>query len=470
MYAAVREFAREQLAAHAADAELAAAALRHARYYAALAAELVPLAQQGTTPDAAAQLARERGNLTAAAEHALAAVPPDVACALQAITALEPVLLAGGPGSELAALLERAIDAAEGGPHVRLQAHALHLRARLSTPTRLDAARSDLARVLSLAERDRDAALTALHARAWLDLGVVHHFARDLEAARSCYATALEQLSGCDDAVSEARCHGNLAALAHDRSDLAGAVPGYRRAIALLDTLDEPRALANFCSNLGLCEHELGQVVEARAHYARAIALLERLGDARLLGIVLGNLGTLELAAGDVERALALQERACALLENGGDARSEGLGLARRSAALALLDRLEDAERQLVRAERCCDATRWAVRPPSSCAVTSSWASRGGTRGRARSTRRTQRSRRRRRARTERRRVRAGEAAQATGDDERLYLRLLAPELASERAVLADERAAGESRQRRRDCPRGRRRSSGCREAGGRPA
>ena len=129
-------------------------------------------------------------------------------------------------------------------------------------------------------------------------------------------------------------------------------MPGYRRAIALLDTLDEPRALANFCSNLGLCEHELGQVAAARAHYARAIGLLERLGDARLLGIVLGNLGTLELAAGDVERALALHERACALLENGGDARSEGLGLARRAAALALLDRLEEAERQLVRAER----------------------------------------------------------------------------------------------------------------------
>ncbi len=354
MFAAVREYALEQLATNThVHPGLAGAPARHARYHAALAERLGREARSGTGANARAQLDHEHENLVTAAEHALAQQPPEPHPALQVLLALEPVLLARGPGSELAAVLERAITAAEAqaeSASVLHLARARQLRARLLVPAgELEHAKAELARVLDTADRHAD---RALQASARLDLGVAHHFARDLDRARACYERALELLADGDDAAAEARCQGNLAAIHHDRGELLLAAPGYRRAIALLEESGEPRLLANFCGNLALCEHELGRPRSARVLYERACGLLEPLGDARLLGIVLGNLGTLALAEHDPARALALHERACALLEGSGDRRSEGLALGRRAAALSCLGRLDEAERHMAAGER----------------------------------------------------------------------------------------------------------------------
>jgi predicted ATPase/Tfp pilus assembly protein PilF len=443
MFGAVREFVREQAATRAAaDAALAGAPARHARYYAALAAELVG----APAADAlrASLCGADRENLVAAAEHALAAQPPDAASALHVLRALEPALLAGGAFCELARLLDRALSLVDeaAAPDLALDlAAARQLRARVLTPAgQLAQARSELQAALDGAQR---LGAVLLAAGIWLDLGVVHHFGRELDQAQRCYETALALLEQHDDVVNEARCTGNLAAIAHDRGELLAALPGYRRAIALLESAHEPRLLANFYGNLALCEHELGQLESARGSYQRALALLEPLGDARLLGIVLSNLGTLELGCGERGSAHARQERACALLQDAGDPRSAGLARSRRAVALSLLSRMEEAELAIAGAERSLrrDPLGAAV-----CAMLRAFVDLGQARralaGSAFAQAGAELDRAQQRADDAEHSLLHGRRLYDQCDDVRLYLGLLRPELARARDELAPAHAA----------------------------
>ena len=328
MPAAVREFAAERLAEHA---ELAGASERHAEYCAQSADPIEP------------------EDLVAAAEHSLSA-GANPARAVACVLALEPQLSAAGVGGRLSALLTRAIEASTGRPADLPLLRARQLRGRLLAPAgELLRARRELQEVLREAEPLGDA---ALHGTTLLDLGVTHHFARELSEARAYYERALDVLCEVDAPVAEARCYGNLGAVAHDRARLAEAAEGYRRALALLPELGQERLVANFESNLALVEHELGRTARARALYASAASRLESLLDARLLGIALGNFGSLALAERVYAEAHQHFVRAEALLAQSGDRRSEGLSLARLGACFALMERLPEAEQRAVRAER----------------------------------------------------------------------------------------------------------------------
>jgi tetratricopeptide (TPR) repeat protein len=344
MPAVLREFALEQLAlAGLHEPLLAGTRARHAAYCAELAEQ--------SPGDLEPELGSE--DSMAAVEYALSPLGKNLEQALCLLSALERPLLAAGPSSRLAAQLEQALgELAQPVPDALLgrAARALQLRARLRAPAgELAQAESDLEAVRAQAERLQDRQLLG---NVLLDLGVVQHFRRDLAAARARYEAALDVLSEVDDAVAEARCHGNLGAVFHDRAELSEAARGYRRAIALLPVRGQERLLANFQGNLALVEHERGRSVEARQLYEQAVASLESLLDARLLGIVLGNFGTLELAEGHLERALSHLTRAQALLEQSGDRRSEGLSFARLGAGLALAGNVPEAERCCARALR----------------------------------------------------------------------------------------------------------------------
>lgn len=332
MPAVVREFSREQLA-RASDPALQAVAERHAEYCASADAKQLDVEEA-----------------VAAAEFSLSQRGFELRRALRLLLGLERPLLAAGIGSPLFRLLEQALEAEPGAGDSALRLRAFQLRARLLAPAgELARAKRDLEHVLAEAAQHEDA---ALRGTALLDLGVVHHFARDLEAARGNYREALDVLYDADDAVAEARCHGNLGAVDHDQARLFEAAEGYRRALALLPEQGQDRLVANFQSNLALVEHELGRTQAARALYAAAALRLEALLDARLLGIVLGNFGTLALAEDKLAEALEHFQRAAALLEQSGDRRSEGLSLARLAVGLVLNGRVQEAEQRAARAER----------------------------------------------------------------------------------------------------------------------
>jgi serine/threonine protein kinase/predicted ATPase/Tfp pilus assembly protein PilF len=350
MPAVLREFGQQQLELVAgAQLQLARVRDRHAEYCAELAQ------QPGQHGDAATPEV-ETDDWVAATDHVLSPAGFDLARALSLLLGLERPLLAAGPASRLAARLEQLLAALADQPQplpAALAGHAARarqLRARLRAPAgELSGAQSDLEAVLSEARRLHDHQLTGT---ALLDLGVVYHFRRQLDLARDSYQTALDMLADGNDAIAEARCHGNLGAVFHDQALLDEAAHGYRQAIALLPERGQERLLANFLGNLALVEHERGRSTEARSLYLKAAGLLEVLLDARLLGIVLGNFGTLELSQGDHDQALVRLERAHALLEQSGDRRSEGLSLGRLGAALAMVGRVSEAEQRLAHAQR----------------------------------------------------------------------------------------------------------------------
>jgi serine/threonine protein kinase/predicted ATPase len=440
--AALREFALAQLAsARAQYPQLAEVETRHARYYAALAqAHVGSRVRAGLLQEPRSLERREHDNLLAAAAHLLELQEPVTAATI--LFALEPAILALGVTSPLVALLERTLAAldtvaaaaeavakasppaesdagpvfgvreklAERSPASRdvallavttdsefkfARARLRALRARLLAPSgELAIARTELERACREAESARDPWLIGVTS---LELGVVHHFTRELDLAAECYERALSSLADADDPVAEARCHGNLGAVAHDQGRMHEAADGYRQAIALLADANEPRLSANFRGNLALLEHEHRQFDIARTLYEQAALELEDACDARVLGIVLGNWGTLELAAerrrltprpapnpllgspaateslpaphadraprvaarseshagaAAEHRAYSLFSRAHALLEGCGDRRSLGLAAARLAVVHALEGRIDDAESHLTRAER----------------------------------------------------------------------------------------------------------------------
>src|SRR5205085_6153814 len=131
--------------------------------------------------------------------------------------ALEPAMLERGAVESFRGLLDRAVErAGDGAPRrtKRLGARIRQIRARLDAPRgQADRAQADLEMCLHAAESEGDA-----HWRGGieLDLGVVHHLRRELQAARCCYETALELLRAANDRRAEGRCIGNLGALCHD--------------------------------------------------------------------------------------------------------------------------------------------------------------------------------------------------------------------------------------------------------------
>jgi serine/threonine protein kinase/tetratricopeptide (TPR) repeat protein len=354
LFSVVRQYALAELARSGDEARIRA---RHGAYFTARAVEAGRRARAGG--DAAAlSIEKDSDDLIAAVDYALERHHRDVALALDALVALEPVISTRGPLPSFMNLIDRAIAAAEGASaeaassseRASTLCRLRLMRARIAaTSGRFDSALSDLGHVLAEAQARSD---HALEASAELERGVVQHLRRALEPARRAYERALELLRGNADPEVEARCYGNLGALLHDSGRFTEAAAYYWRAIRLLEDSGELRMRGNFLNNLGVLEQELGSLGRARQHYEQALRLVGDAGDARLRGITLGNLGVLEQEASDWERARRCHEQALALFEPLDDAHSEALCLSRLGATLAMLGSCAEAEWALNRAHR----------------------------------------------------------------------------------------------------------------------
>jgi predicted ATPase len=347
MSGAIREFAREKLD----ELGLAESTLdRHAEYFVRMG---TPLAQRvAARGDVAAlrALAAEIEELIGAAVHLIARRAP---LALPALLVLDPVLTTRGPFGKHPAMLDEAIAMAEegslaGAVEPGLLARVRQARGRvLSRLGRHDAARVDLEYALGEAKRVGD---PAGEASATMDLGILHHMKRDLDAARRCYEAVA--LRDTDDEYIEARALGNLGALHHDQGRFDDAYACYVEAIAIFESLADPRPLGLFLANLAMLDHDRGRLADAARRFARALEHLEEAADPRLLGIALGSLGMLELQLGKLASALERHREAQALLQEVNDPRSEALCFGRLGATLATLDRLEEANAAVTKGER----------------------------------------------------------------------------------------------------------------------
>ena len=348
LYEGVRELAEEKLEERG---EVDRAMDRHAAWFLAHG-ESAAAEWEGTGALAALdRVGDDLPNLLAVAERALARDGSRAAVeqAVRALLAVDPLLVTRGPFGLHVELLERAIEASEGGDAL-LVARAVAARGRARHLGGNDAAAiDDLG-----AARDRAAALgdAAIEASALTDLGVIHHRRREVDEARACYEAALARRSARGDQRAEGRLLGNLGALHHDERRFDEAKRHYERAIALAAAAGDLRTAGIFSGNLGLIEQERSASAEARRRFEGAIAMLEEVGDPRLLGITLGNLGMMHHEEGRVAEARACHERAVGLLREAGDRRSEALAAARHGAALASLDRLDEARAAFGRGDR----------------------------------------------------------------------------------------------------------------------
>ncbi len=319
---------------------------RHGEHYAASCRRL---ARDVTTTGSVASLgaiAAEVDNLVAAVEHALAT--RSAARALEALLALDPVLVTRGPFGRHLELLDEAIGQAGASVDAHLVADARQARARiLVTKGRFDDAAGDLDAALALAKSRGD---TEAEALVMLDIGVMRHTMHDPDAAKIAFEKVLDL--GVQNMHAEARALGNLGAVLHDRRRFDEAYAAYVEAIALLESLGDQRFLGLALMNLAILDEERGRLDDSRKRFERALVCLEAVRDRRLVGIALSNLGTLDLERGDFAAALDAQERARARLADVGDARSEALCLGRLGAALACAGRVEEATIALAKGER----------------------------------------------------------------------------------------------------------------------
>ncbi len=273
MFAVIREFALEQLAA---SGERAMLERRHARYYLALAEQL-DLQMQGRAQAAARSgFDNDRDNLRAALDWARAEGETTI-------------------GLRLAGALGRCWDM---GGHYR-EGRAW-LETFLAAPDGDDAA----ARVRAL-----NAAATLARKQGDYN-AVITHSLEGLDLARAGGATGEAAL-----ALS------NLGLARYRQGDHHAAVVALEESVALRRELGAAFGLSAALNNLA-------QVVEERGAYGRALALYEesllhkrRLDDRWNMGVVLNNIGDLARSMGDVARAIAHSDEGMAIGRETGDTR-----------------------------------------------------------------------------------------------------------------------------------------------------
>ncbi|MDY7227189.1 adenylate/guanylate cyclase domain-containing protein [Hyalangium sp. s54d21] len=390
MYESVRQYAADRLPELGNAAELVA---RHADWYLALARGLRERAPREGVTEAHRRLARERENLLAVCDHALAVKPAtsrSVAVALEALEALEPDIVARGPLSLLLTRLDQALELASAvalEPSRLASAWAVRGRAHLEAGN-LDEARQDL-------EQAR-AALHGLGAvagekRVLVDLSIVARQQGDVAGAWELVQQAQGLPSGGDRWL-EAYAVGHLGLVEQARKGAGAAIPHLRAArelfravgdvalevgftthcaVAIGETgrLREGKALVEEAMtraasvgdraghtlarlHLGCLLLEEGKASEAREHLTAAVRMGRQLGVRLLEGTAMGELGRAELALGDLAEARHWLAEAISVLD--GVARWHALRFAAHraavdatlgdaSAAIASFEALEEA-------------------------------------------------------------------------------------------------------------------------------
>ena len=297
LLASIRDFAAEKLRESGQAAE---AQLRHARYFAELAASRLTGAFLDDDRIDREQLEQEQDNLAAALEvEALPTVER-----LRVLLALCGEVYVRRPLADLAALAVRGEALASGAevpPDLRCRAMDL-----LGTCRWLEGdlvrARDALERARTLAEQSADPTL-----RAWVlkDLASVYLLEGDETEAEILLTRATAEARASGDPIVESRMTGNLGHVAYRQCRFEDCLVLFARQMELTaarpDSLDRGFAETNLAGAL----LGLGRYAEARQSYERALVIFERLGHFRFSSMSQCGLAYTRVMLG--EGALALE-------------------------------------------------------------------------------------------------------------------------------------------------------------------
>jgi serine/threonine protein kinase/predicted ATPase len=382
LYESVREFASDRLEA---DGRRKTLERRHADHFVALGKELSAGVYRKGGALALKRLAAEHANL-----HAIASrfESDDPALALDALVALEPMLLTRGPFEpyveRLEAILARcgAVDRAKVAGAVLALGRSRRLGGLLDAPAR------DFERAREIAREIHDDALEGMADTELAILQRVHgraHEAREsfhrampklrsggdrhAEAvalgnfgltlqiegrhgeAENVLARALESLVPIGDQRFEAIFRGYLAVSMHELGSFSEAAHAYRDALASARELSDRRFEGLFSGGLAWLVQETGDRRVAARHYREALHILKQVHVPLFEALVLGRAGMLALERGGNEEARAALSHAVHAVEKDGDPRVSAMLGAALSVALARLGRVKEAQECLADAE-----------------------------------------------------------------------------------------------------------------------
>ena len=274
--------------------------LRHAEWYAALAAEA---ARHLTGPEQGRWLDTlevELDNLRAALDWATASTLPAArALALRLATDLWRFWVSRGDLSEGRDRLERAIAVADPASPDLAAAHQNSGNLALDIGDYASAQRAyETSLALSSAAGDTPGVARALNG-----LGLVAGYVGEFDRAATHHADALALRREMDDPVGLGNSLTNLGNIAKIASGLDAARPLLREALAVRRAHGDTGAVAYALLNLADLHHLDGDLGAARDDLEQSLALFATVGDKLGLGYVHNLLGAVSLDTGDLVAA-----------------------------------------------------------------------------------------------------------------------------------------------------------------------
>jgi len=166
------------------------------------------------------------------------------------------------------------------------------------------------------------------------------------------YEAALRLAERTGDRRTAAMLSGQMGSRRLELGDLAAARASLERAVEILAEFGDTRLGGHFLGKIGVIDLEEGKIADAEARFHAAVAAQRRVGDRHIEAFFVGALGDVALEGGDAAVAYRRYAQATEQLERVGDTLLMGIFVGRLAAAAALLDRREEATRELARAER----------------------------------------------------------------------------------------------------------------------
>ncbi len=170
-------------------------------------------------------------------------------------------------------------------------------------------------------------------AQTQVDLGLLHHQRREMQAA-------IDQWSAAQALYNEEHLYAQVARLA---CDIAGArkylgqgqraIKDYENALTILSSIDDWSTRGLVVSNAAVAYTDLGEIESAEAFFSEAITIASRLGDRSAEAIRRGNYGWFLLSTARPHQALATLDHALRISEQINDelqiaVQTSNLGLA----------------------------------------------------------------------------------------------------------------------------------------------
>lgn len=273
---------------------------KHAEYFGRLASESDGQLLGPAQTSWLARLELEQDNLRAALTWALA---NDSSLALAMAAALGPFWYMRGLLTEGHEWLTATI-AASPTPNVTLARALSHAGWVAYWRGDYDRSRALARQSLGIARALSDAMEIA---RAVNLLGGIYHIAdEDFDAARRCYAEALEIRERLNFQWGVAAARNNLALASYDAGHYAEAQALLEQSLREIDAIGDRRARANSLDSLGRVVFELGQYDDARRYHGECLMVAEELGDKVNAVDALDGFTRLAVAAGQFDKALVI--------------------------------------------------------------------------------------------------------------------------------------------------------------------